>query len=117
MASIKIRVKAKGGITTVKTLMSHPMETGQRKNTKTGEIIPAHHITEVTAEHNGKVVMTANWGVAISKNPYLSFKFKGGAPSDGDTIKISWIDNLGKSADSSVVYVAAKKKYVDSTKL
>ena len=95
MATIKIRAKAKDGITTVKTLMSHPMETGLRKDSKTGEKIPAHHITEITAEHNGNVVMTANWGGAISKNPYLSFKFKGGAA--GDKIKISWLDNMGKS--------------------
>jgi sulfur-oxidizing protein SoxZ len=94
MASIKIRAKAKDGVTTVKTLMSHPMETGLRKDSKTGEKIPAHHITEVTAEHNGNVVMTANWGVAISKNPYLSFKFKGAAA--GDKIKVSWVDNMGK---------------------
>jgi len=102
MASIKIRAKAKGGITTVKSLMSHPMETGLRKNSKTGEKIPAHHITEVTAEHNGNVVMTANWSGAISKNPYLSFKFKGGAA--GDTIKISWVDNMGKgdSAEAAI---------------
>ncbi len=95
MASIKIRAKAKGGITTVKTLMSHPMETGLRKDKKTGKKIPAHHITEVTGEHNGNIVMTANWGAAISKNPYLSFKFKGGA--SGDKIKISWVDNNGES--------------------
>ena len=95
MASIKIRAKAKDGVTTVKSLMSHPMETGLRKDSKTGEKIPAHHITEVTAEHNGNLVMTANWGGAISKNPYLSFKFKGGAA--GDKIKISWVDNMGKS--------------------
>jgi sulfur-oxidizing protein SoxZ len=95
MASIKIRAKAKGGVTTVKTLMSHPMETGLRKDSKTGKLIPANHITEVTAEHNGNMVMSANWGGAISKNPYLSFKFKGGAA--GDTIKISWVDNMGKS--------------------
>ena len=94
MASIKIRAKAKDGVTTVKTLMSHPMETGLRKDSKTGEKIPAHHITEVTAEHNGNVVFTANWGGAISKNPYLSFKFKGAAA--GDKIKVSWVDNMGK---------------------
>lgn len=94
MASIKIRAKAKGGVTTVKTLMSHPMETGLRKD-KAGKKIPAHNITEVTAEHNGNVVMTANWGTGISKNPYLSFKFKGGA--SGDKIKISWVDNMGES--------------------
>ena len=65
MASIKIRAKAKDGLTTVKTLMSHPMETGLRKDSKTGKKIPAHHITEVTAEHNGQTVMTANWGGEI----------------------------------------------------
>ena len=93
MASIKIRAKAKDGVTTVKALMSHPMETGLRKDKKTGKKIPAHHITELTAEHNGKLVMTANWGGAISKNPYLSFKFDGGA--SGDKIKLSWVDNQG----------------------
>ena len=93
--AIKIRAKTKAGITTVKALMSHTMETGLRKNKKTGKKIPAHHITEVIAEHNGNVVMTANWGSAISKNPYLSFKFKGGA--SGDKVKISWLDNMGKS--------------------
>jgi sulfur-oxidizing protein SoxZ len=95
MASIKIRAKAKDGVTTVKTLMSHPMDSGLRKDKKTGEIIPEHIITEVTAEHKGNVVMTANWGGGISKNPYLSFKFKGAAA--GDKIKISWVDNKGES--------------------
>ncbi len=94
MATIKIRAKAKDGVTTVKSLISHAMESGQRKNSKTGEKIPAHHVTEVTAEHNGNPVMTAYWGGGISKNPYLSFKFKGGA--SGDTIKISWVDNMGE---------------------
>jgi len=100
--AIKIRAKAKGDITTVKTLMSHPMETGLRKDSKTGKKIPAHHITEVTAEYNGNLVMTANWGGAISKNPYLSFKFKGGA--SGDKIRISWVDNMGKgdSAEAAI---------------
>ena len=95
MASIKIRAKAKDGITTVKTLMSHPMDSGLRKDKKTGELIPEHIITEVTAEHDGKVVMTANWSGGISKNPYLSFKIRGAAA--GDKIKISWVDNKGES--------------------
>ena len=102
MASIKIRAKVKNGLTTVKTLMSHPMETGLRKDKKTGEKIPANHITEVTAEHKGNVIFTANWGGAISKNPYLSFKFKGAA--SGDMIKITWVDNMGKgdSAEAAI---------------
>ena len=94
MASIKIRAKAKSGVTTVKALISHTMETGLRKDKKTGKKIPAHHITEVMAGYNGAVVMTANWGPGISKNPYLSFKFKGGA--SGEKVKISWVDNQGK---------------------
>jgi sulfur-oxidizing protein SoxZ len=97
--SIRIRAQAKGGATTVKALMSHPMETGLRKNKKTGKKIPAHFIQEVTATHNGKEVITAMWGPAISKNPYLSFKFNGG--SKGDEVKISWVDNKGEKAESS----------------
>ena len=94
MATIRIKAKSTNGITDVKAVMSHTMETGLRKDSK-GDKIPAHHITEVVAEHNGRVVLNANWGISISKNPYLSFKFNGGAP--GETIKISWVDNLGKS--------------------
>jgi sulfur-oxidizing protein SoxZ len=93
---IKIRATAKKGSTTVKALMSHKMETGLRKDKKTGKKIPAHFIQEVKCEHNGNSVLTALWGPAISKNPYLSFKFKGGAK--GDTVKISWVDNKGENA-------------------
>ena len=94
MATTKIRATVKDDVTTVKVLIPHKMETGLRKNKKTGKLIPAHHVTEINAEHNGKLVFTANWGPAISKNPYLSFKFKGGVA--GEKIKISWIDNKGK---------------------
>ena len=93
MASIKIRAKMSDGVTTVKALVKHSMETGLRKDKKTGKLIPAHFIQEVICEHKGNVVMTALWGPAISKNPYLSFKFKGA--SKGDTLKLSWVDNKG----------------------
>ena len=92
-SSIKIRAKAKGGVTTVKALMSHPMETGLRKDKKSGKVIPAHFIQEVKAEWSGKTVMTAYWGGAVSKNPYLSFKFNGGAKDE--EITLSWKDNQG----------------------
>ena len=90
----KIRAKEKDGVVTVKALMSHPMETGLRKDSKTGKKIPAHFIQEVTAKVADKTVMEAYWGGAISKNPYLSFKYKGGA---GDDLTISWVDNQGDS--------------------
>jgi sulfur-oxidizing protein SoxZ len=93
---IRIRAKMKGDVAEVKALMSHPMETGLRKNKKTGKKIPAHFIKEVVCEYKGNKVMVANWGVAVSKNPYLSFKFKGAAK--GDMIKVSWVDNTGETA-------------------
>ena len=96
-SNIRIRAQIKGGSTEVKCLMSHPMETGLRKD-YSGNKIPAHFIKEVTCEHKGKVVMLASWGVAISKNPYLSFSFKGAAA--GDTVKVSWVDNKGESASA-----------------
>lgn len=93
--SIKIRAKLKDGTTTVKCLMSHPMETGLRKDRKTGKMIPAHFISEVMADSGGKTVMSANWSGGISKNPYLSFSFNGA--SKGDEVTISWKDNQGNS--------------------
>ena len=92
--SIRIRAKASGGDVTVKALITHPMETGLRKDKKTGEKIPAHFIQEVTCKHNGNTAMTALWGPAVSKNPYLSFRI-GGAKA-GDSIELSWVDNQGK---------------------
>jgi sulfur-oxidizing protein SoxZ len=93
--SIRIRANISGGVTEVKALINHPMETGLRKDKKTGEKIPALFIKEVNCEHKGKSVMLAQWGVAVSKNPYLSFKFQGAAA--GDTVKVSWVDNSGDS--------------------
>jgi sulfur-oxidizing protein SoxZ len=95
---IRIRAKMKGDVAEVKALMSHPMETGLRKNKKTGKKIPPHFIKEVVCEHKGNKVMVASWGVAVSKNPYLSFKFKGAAK--GDMITVSWSDNKGGSASA-----------------
>ena len=102
MSSIKMRAKSKDGVTTVKALISHPMETGLRKDKKTGKPIPAHFIQEVVCEHKGNNVLTANWSGAISKNPYLSFRFSGAAA--GDTLKLSWVDNMGEkdSAEATV---------------
>jgi len=96
MASIKMRATlGDDGVTTIKVLISHPMDTGLEKDKKTGNNIPAHFIQEVVCEHNGTKLLTAEWGPAMSKNPYLSFRFKGGKA--GDTMKLSWVDNLGNS--------------------
>jgi len=93
--SIKLRAKAKDGVATVKALISHPMETGLRKDKKSGQPIPAEFIQEVVCESGGKTVLSAQWGSAISKNPFISFKFSGA--KSGDSIKVSWVDNKGNS--------------------
>ena len=89
---MKIRANQLGDWTEVKVLMSHEMETGQRKDAQ-GAVIPAWFIQMVTVTHAGKTVLAAQWGPAVAKNPFLSFKFKGGAK--GDKVKITWIDNHG----------------------
>jgi len=102
MASIKMRAATADGVTTIKALISHPMDTGLVKDKKTGQTIPAHFIQEVVCKHKDTTVMTANWGAAISKNPYLSFKFTGAAA--GDTVSLSWVDNKGEkdSAEATI---------------
>lgn len=89
---MRIRAAAKDGVTEVRVLMSHVMETGQRKDSA-GNPIPAHFITELTAKHNDKVVLNAELGPSVSTNPYLAFKFNGGAK--GDKVTVTWVDNKG----------------------
>jgi sulfur-oxidizing protein SoxZ len=91
---MRIRAQASGDKAIVRVLMSHEMESGQRRDSA-GKIVPAWHIQEITASHNGKVVMTAEWGPAVSKNPFLQFNVKGAKA--GDKISINWKDNKGDS--------------------
>ena len=98
---MRIRAQAAGGNASVRVLMAHEMETGQRKDAA-GKVIPAWHIQEVNAEHNGKTVMTAQWGPAVSKNPFMQFVVKGAKA--GDKISVTWVDNKGdKRSDEAVV--------------
>ena len=91
---MKIRAASKDGVTEVKVLVSHEMETGQRTYAA-GAIVPAWFITELVAKHGDKVVLTSDFGPSVSKNPYLAFKFKGGAK--GEKVTVTWKDNKGDS--------------------
>ncbi len=98
---MRIRAQATGGATTVRVLMSHEMETGQRKDSS-GKIIPAWFIQDVTAQLNGKTVLTAQWGPSVAKNPFLQFTVKGAKA--GDKIALAWVDNRGdKRTDEATV--------------
>ena len=92
---IKIRAKATGGVATIKALITHPMETGRRKDQKTGETVPAHFIKEIKVTHQGEDAVTGYWSGGVSKNPYVSVKVKGA--NKGDTVGIAWVDNKGQS--------------------
>jgi len=73
---MRIRAQASGDKAIVRVLMSHEMESGQRKDAA-GKIVPAWFIQEITASHNGKVVMTSEWGPAVSKNPFFAVQRQG----------------------------------------
>ncbi|NIO41090.1 MAG: thiosulfate oxidation carrier complex protein SoxZ [Burkholderiales bacterium] len=89
---MKLRARKTGDTTDVRVLMRHDMETGLRKDAD-GEVIAAHYIQNVTVRHEQRIVLHAQWGAAISKNPYLAFKFAGGAA--GDIVEVTWVDNKG----------------------
>ena len=89
---MRIRAQVAGDKATVRVLMAHEMESGQRKDAA-GKIIPAWYIQQVTATLNGKPVLNVEWGPAVSKNPFLQFVVKGAKA--GDKIAVSWKDNRG----------------------
>jgi sulfur-oxidizing protein SoxZ len=98
---MKIRASNNGTETEVRVIMSHPMETGLRKDAA-GATIPAHFIQDVVATYNGKIVLQCQWSQSVAQNPYLAFKFKGGAK--GEKVQIEWTDNLGeKRSDEATI--------------
>jgi sulfur-oxidizing protein SoxZ len=99
----RIRAQLQGDTTVVRVLLAHDMESGQRKD-GAGRTIPAWFIQAVQATHNGRVVMSAQWGTAVARNPFLQFSFKGGKP--GDKLAISWIDNRGERRTDEAVIAA-----------
>ena len=93
-STIRVRATLNGDTTEVQALIQHPMDSGFIKDAQ-GQTIPAHFIQQLTFEYNGKTVFLADWGPAVSKDPYVKFAFKGG--NKGDEIKIGWVDNKGTS--------------------
>lgn len=95
----RVRVPAKAKkdeMIEIKTLISHDMESGQRKGAD-GATIPRKIINKFVAEFNGKQVFSADWGPSISANPYQSFFFK--ATESGE-FTFSWKDDDGSTYTS-----------------
>lgn len=95
----RIRAQAGADKATVRVLMTHEMESGQRKDAS-GKLVPAWFIQEVSALHNGKLVLSAQWGPAMSRNPFLQFSIRGAKA--GDRIAITWVDNRGERRSDEV---------------
>ncbi len=91
---MRIRASMMGDVVNVKVLMGHPMETGLRKD-GSGVQVPAHYIKTIKVSCNEKDVLSADWGPAVSKNPFLEFRFKGAKA--GDKVIITWSDTAGDS--------------------
>jgi sulfur-oxidizing protein SoxZ len=91
-APIRIRARSKDGVTEVLILMPHPMETGMRADAG-GRLVPPHFITDVRVALGERLLLEAKLSIAVSTNPLLSFRFRGG--SVGDRITATWVDNAG----------------------
>jgi sulfur-oxidizing protein SoxZ len=97
MATSKPRVKvpkkaAKGDVIEIKTLISHKMESGQRKDKKTGEKIPRQIINKFVCTYNGDEVFSADWYGAVSANPYMAFDV---VATESGTLEFKWVDDDG----------------------
>ena len=89
-----MRATLAGGFTDIRVLMTHPMETGLRKD-QDGKLVPMHFIQSVIVKVNGRTVVDSQTSQAVSRNPVFSFRVKGGAR--GDKIEVSWLDNHGET--------------------
>jgi sulfur-oxidizing protein SoxZ len=97
----KIRARLQGERALVRLLVAHEMESGQRRD-PAGKPIPAWFIQEFVVRHNGRPVLSAQWGTAVSKNPFIEFTLRGAKA--GDKIAVTWRDNRGDSrTDEAVV--------------
>ena len=94
--TIRMKAKLKQGFTEVKALIKHPMIT--KGKDIAGNVIEPHFIEKVTCEHNGNLVMSANWGGGVSTNPYFAFQLEGG--KKGDSVKLIWTDNQGNTDEN-----------------
>ena len=89
---------SKGQVVKVIFVIIHPMETGTRKDKKSGKTIPAHHLTDIDVTFGGKSVASINVGPGVSKNPTFSIMLKVGGSGE---LKISYKDNQGGSWSKS----------------
>jgi len=100
----RLRAVLQGEVADVRIRMTHPMETGLRRDAR-GALVPLHFIQSVVVQHNGKTVLDAQWSQAVSSNPLLGLRIR--SAKVGDRITVTWVDNKGgRRTDESTVLAA-----------
>ncbi|MBI5815011.1 MAG: thiosulfate oxidation carrier complex protein SoxZ [Nitrospinae bacterium] len=97
-AIIRVPKAACGEMVEVKSLITHPNDTGLVKDEKTGQLIPAHYVSSCKVEFNGETVYEFSMGPSVSKDPYLAFSIKA---DKAGTLKMTWKDNKGEVFEQS----------------
>lgn len=95
-----ITMRARASKDEIKILMTHPSETGLRKGAN-GQPIPAHFVKNIQVTVNGKTILDGQWGVGVSKDPYLSVKVQG--LKAGDKIGVHAEDNKGEQGSIETI--------------
>lgn len=104
--AIKIRATLSGDTLDVRIMAPHIMESGQRRD-ENNRLISAHYIERLVVSLNGKVMVDAELGGAVAKNPLFGFKFRGAKV--GDKLAVSWVDNRGETrTDEAIVSDGAR---------
>lgn len=98
MIKIKPNKFKVGDTIKVDFIVIHPMDTGLQKDKKTGNIIPAHYIDNITFSFDGKPFTTMKVWETVSTNPYFSVNLK--VPGEG-TITVDYTDNTGEKSSKS----------------
>jgi sulfur-oxidizing protein SoxZ len=95
-----MRAHTRDGLTEVQILMPHPMETGMRVDTS-GQLLPAHYITNVEVSLGGRTVFAARMSYAVSQDPLIFFRCQAGRA--GEPLRVTWVDNLGQQRSDQIL--------------
>lgn len=98
--TIKIRVHRQGEIADIRILMTHPMETGLRKD-DSGEPVPSHFIQTFTVSQNGSPLIDGQLNTSVAKNPLFYFRARGIRP--GDRLSVTWTDNKNEQRSDEII--------------
>lgn len=96
---MRLRALRQGPGVVLKVLMAHPMETGRARDSE-GQLIPAWFIQQVEVWLDDQQVLAADWGPAVSRNPFLELELRDAHP--GALVRVRWRDNRGGEREDAL---------------